>query len=582
MPTDHWATDARVASDRETFASVARAAEYLLVDVAPPRATIRGRLSLLLEGAIERALDGQGAPPTTVTPTCNFDRSLDDLLRRAAVSGASGIALWIPSLLGITSAGVLDPADSSTLRAWLKAAREQAVKLGFHCENLPLGVHLEPLPLAALLRPQTHESEADEGAGSSDIPDSSDGADGPEAAGAEGAGALATEVVDGTSADSDDGDDLAQSARAMARDLGDDDETSWLREALMELSTPPPRAVDDASSGAEDWTAEAEEEPTMTPPPAPLHLAFAEPGAEADESPMAEPAPAAPAVPVRPAIDPASLLALESHCRELEAASGPKPLAVVERLFTHAYMPLRAALDVHAELPRRLRDVADEWSRSFEKSYTESFDALRVRAKRPIMLADIPDLALRVSRLHGARSIQLLLVDGMRHDLGEAIHEKLRRQVGQRAACADRFLLWAALPTTTAAQVELIGRGPSGLKDFTGEVHSDLVVARGRKASTIRRLKTGHRELLKLDVVEALLSEPGHVDAERLDSVADEAAQRIAAYFEGLQPRTLVMVFGDHGFCVDASKGGAELRQGGASPEEVLVSASAWLVGAMH
>ncbi len=580
MPTDHWATDARVASDRETFASVARAAEYLLVDVAPPRTTIRGRLSLLLEGAIERALAGQGAPPTAVTSTCNFDRSLDDLLRRAEVSGASGIALWIPSLLGITSAGVLDPADSSTLRAWLKAAREHAVKLGFHCENLPLGVHLEPLPLAALLRPETHDPEASDSAVSSDAHPSDDV--GREAEGTEGVEALATETVAGTSSESDDGDDLAQSARAMARDLGDDDETTWLREALMELSTPPPRAVDDVSSETEDWTTGAEEEPTVTPPPAPLHLAFADPGAGADESPLEEPAPLAPATPVRPVIDPAMLLSLESHCRELEAASGPKPLAVVERLFTHAYMPLRAALDVHAELPRRLREVADEWSRSFEKSYTESFDALRVRAKRPTMLADIPDLALRVSRLHGARSIQLLLVDGMRHDLGEAIHEKLRRQVGQRAACADRFLLWAALPTTTAAQVELIGRGPSGLKDFTGEVHSDLVVARGRKSSTIRRLKAGHRELLKLDVVEASLSEPGHVDAERLDAVADEAAQRIAAYFEGLQPRTLVMVFGDHGFSVDASKGGAELRHGGASPEEVLVSASAWLVGAMH
>ena len=47
--------------------------------------------------------------------------------------------------------------------------------------------------------------------------------------------------------------------------------------------------------------------------------------------------------------------------------------------------------------------------------------------------------------------------------------------------------------------------------------------------------------------------------------------------------RTLLVVFGDHGFVVDntASSSGPA-RQGGASPEEVLVPGFAWLLGGVH
>jgi hypothetical protein len=198
------------------------------------------------------------------------------------------------------------------------------------------------------------------------------------------------------------------------------------------------------------------------------------------------------------------------------------------------------------------------------------------------MVVDVPDVALRVGRLHGARSTQLLLVDGLRHDLGQSVNEKLRALVGQRAACAEKFLLWAALPTTTANQIELIGRGPAGLRETPGSANEELLVARGKKAAMIRRLKTGHRELFKLDVVEARLSEPGGALAARKEGIADEVAERIALHFEGLQPRTLVMVFGDHGYAIEEDGHHPVLRLGGASPEEVLVPAFAWLVGAVH
>jgi hypothetical protein len=44
-------------------------------------------------------------------------------------------------------------------------------------------------------------------------------------------------------------------------------------------------------------------------------------------------------------------------------------------------------------------------------------------------------------------------------------------------------------------------------------------------------------------------------------------------------PRTLLLVTGDHGFTIDR---GGSARQGGASPEEVLVGAFALLVGETH
>jgi hypothetical protein len=410
---------------------------------------------------------------------------------------------------------------------------------------------------------------------------------------------------------------MAERARAMAEEIADDSDTGWLRHALMDLSTPEPVAVqppDPVAVAVPEPVAVAVPEPVAAPQPervavavqplrhiviespkaeevAPLQVTSAEPerGAESElDAPFPrlelrlaeEPAPPS-ALPA--AADAEAKRKLETCWRELSSATGPKPLTVVERLFASAYMPLRAALDRGTDMPA-LREAADDWSQSFEKSYRDGFDALRVRNKRPAMVVDVPDIALRVARLHGARGTQLLLVDSMRFDIGEMVNDRIRALVGQRAACAERFLLWAALPTTTTTQVELIGRGPAGLREPIVSTGEELLVGRGRKAQMVRRLKTGHRELLKLDIVAARLAEPGPIEPpSRFETIADEVAQRIVAHFEGLQPRTLVMIFGDHGFCVQAQADGhRSLTEGGASPEEVMVPAFAWLVGAVH
>ncbi|HVU04569.1 MAG TPA: hypothetical protein VHE30_22580 [Polyangiaceae bacterium] len=595
--------------------SEASAGGLLLVDVSRPRHTIRGRLGLLIDGAVERALESRGAPPPGAAALSNQAGQLSDQIRRAGVTGSTGLAIWLPCLTDLAVNGALDAADSESLRFWLRAGEGVSVRVGLDSENLGLSVYLPPVTLASVLaaaastddvdssdagddsRPshtdlvsaerhdEDSESAHDEdselapdqdvasASGDAGAPVEADGLD--DAPAAHAAAETTDDFTDGhaapAAAPADDS--LAESARAMAQTIEDGGDTGWLKDALMELSTPPPRAT--VEDDADDARVSALMPPVPLPPRPPrLDLRFAaEP--ESDEPPVV-------VEKTRPKLDAETLRKLEGCARELRAASGPKPLAVVERLFANAYVPIRAALDRGAEAPS-LAETADEWAKSFEKSYTDAFDALRVRAKRPPMVVDVPEIALRVSRLHGARATQMLLVDGLRYDLGDAVNERLRALVGQRAACAERFLLWSALPTTTAVQLELIGRGPQGLRDLASEVNEDLVVARGRKASMIRRLKTGHREVLKLDAVEAHLAEPGGADATGFDAVADEVAQRIAAHFEGLQPRTLVMVFGDHGFQLQKDgEGPWKARSGGGSPEEVLVPAFAWLVGAVH
>ena len=199
------------------------------------------------------------------------------------------------------------------------------------------------------------------------------------------------------------------------------------------------------------------------------------------------------------------------------------------------------------------------------------------------MVLDVPEVAHRIGRLHGARSVQLLLVDGMRFDLGLRVQERLKPRVGQAAALTERLLLWSALPSTTAVQLELIGRGPDGLREPFDGAESALPVARGRSASMLRRIKTGHREIMKLDLVESRLSDAGGSLAPRLDALADEVAETVAQHFVRLPPRTLVMLFGDHGFVTEPQgTGTSSARHGGASPEEVLVPGFAWLVGSVH
>jgi hypothetical protein len=262
---------------------------------------------------------------------------------------------------------------------------------------------------------------------------------------------------------------------------------------------------------------------------------------------------------------------------QLVAARGPQPLASLERLFTDSYMPLANAVGAGLD-DARARGAADEFRATFSKSYAEAFPTFSATTKRPRMVLDVHESAGRIARLHGARSTRMLLVDAMRWDVARLVQARLVARLGERAVLTDEVLLWSALPTTTMRQLETIARGVDALRS-PGEIDADAEPPRGRTAEYVRRLRVGSREVHKLDVIEARLQGArGHV-LRALPEIAEATAEAIARHAETLAPNTLLFVFGDHGFTIDKT---GTARQGGPSPEEVLVGAFAFLVGDVH
>ncbi len=311
----------------------------------------------------------------------------------------------------------------------------------------------------------------------------------------------------------------------------------------------------------------------------PASMAELEPLGDADPSPA--PPSVAIASATRRVVDAAEW---RQHAMELERARGPRPVAAIEKLFVAHYAPLLGAL-ARGEADGAVRQVVDTWRTSFEHSWKEAFSAVRVTGKRPPMVFDAFEIAGRIGRLNGARAGKLVLVDAMRFDLGERVEARLNQRLAGHAVCVEKMLLWSALPTTTPAQMVLLGRGADGLKELPPDSEPEPDVSRGRAVATIRRERVGTREIGKLDLVEARLRGQGPTFDVRLDAIADEVADTLARFLGALAPRTLAFVFGDHGFRIGPTldgRGTTGASQGGLSPEEVLVPAQAWLVGGVH
>jgi hypothetical protein len=565
---------------------------YLSVVLTPPGPGQRGELALVISEAIDGALEQRGACPPGIGAATDLGASLSDQLYRARLVELRGLALALPTLEGIANlAGALDAEDSAVLRWWMAATRERPVRVYIDAKNRYAGVYDRPTPLQELLEQRPRRTQPPAPALAPEVNASAEAMELSSPPPVVALHELLEEVRESEESTVEEPHDRPDH-REFSTDLGLE-----LVEALAEASqeAPPVEAVQPSDAPAPiEVKVEVEVE---------VAVALAEPAvvpaADAADSTVPVPpvAPAAretaPEAVVEVALDsvefergplfPSAGSDWRTWMHDLEAARGPKPLAVVERMFVTSYVPLCDALARGIAAPEAKKTI-DTWSASFEQSYKEAFDALRVRGKRPTMVLDVPELALRMGRLHGARSVQLVLVDGLRFDLGLRVEQRLRTLLGQSAALTERLLLWSALPATTAVQLELIGRGAEALREFTGHVESEVPVARGRMASTLRRIKTGHRELLKLDVVESRVSEPADgSETDRLDDLADETARALGSYMKRLPARTLVMIFGDHGFVLDPlGEGTTRARHGGASPEEVLVPAYAWLVGGVH
>ncbi len=268
----------------------------------------------------------------------------------------------------------------------------------------------------------------------------------------------------------------------------------------------------------------------------------------------------------------------------LGAARGPQPLANLERLFAECYVPLANAIAFGLDDPRAFR-AYDEFRRSFERTYTDAFATFGATGRRPRLVMDAYDFAAKQARAHEARSGQVLVVDSLRYDLGERVRDALAARAGGFATLASETLLWSALPTTTFRQLETLARGADALRDPMIEEPAESL--RGRVAENVRRLRVGSRELYKLDVVPAMLANvvdqgarggSSHVVA-AFEDVAESVADAVARHFAAAPPRTLVVVTGDHGFCIDRR---GNVTSGGASPEEVLVPAFAYLTSDVH
>jgi len=296
----------------------------------------------------------------------------------------------------------------------------------------------------------------------------------------------------------------------------------------------------------------------------------------ATATPTAIPTPTAPTIPT-----PATHFSdsWRTATLALTAARGPQPLATLERLFAASYLPLDTALHDPSQTgdPRAVH-ARDEFRDTFSRVYLEAFQAFAVTGKRPKMVLDAPELAARIARQMSARTSQVLLVDSMRYDIGTLVRDELVQLLAQKAALTNELILWSALPTTTTHQLATLTRGVSALGENPEEEREESAL-RGRTAQTIRRVKIGSRDVYKLDLCDVRVREAGERVLPLLPTIAADVAAAIAKHAMTLAPRTLLFVFGDHGFTL--GRDGAPMA-GGASPEEVLVPAFAFLIGEAH
>ena len=586
---------------------------------APPWADGAGqfqrvRLRDAIESAIESALEMNDAPAAGVGDFADLDQCLSDQLYRARSVGAGGLVLCLPDLTSAGSlAGALDAEDSAVLRWWIAATAERPVMLLLDDANRQLGAYGPPIRLEHLLESRSDKSgpRAHDGAPRGETPAARShdaraatrnekhpmrDAD-PQGAMGETSNARVHDLrtpVPGETAEQP----LEPTERAPAAshiELAGLHVAGGIERGLTSIEGPEvstgaaghhdderrdssPRVRHQAEPAADRADQErlsqvpVEPSPQVTAPIADRVVALFPPR----ESAFRKPAP-------RGGYAVGAPVDWRGFANDLALARGPKPLTFVERLFMTRYMPLLDAI-ARGEADEAARRTADQWADDFARSYTEGFSALRVTGKRPRMVLDAPQLASQVARLHGAKSTHLVLVDAMRFDLGMRVHDRMCEALTSQATCTERLLLWAALPTTTPIQLDLIAHGPDGLANLPPPSDQEEPGLRGRAAPTLRRIKLGGRDVLKLDLVQARVHEAGPPLPERLDALADDVAGVIAAHARNLPPRSLMLVFGDHGFRMEASASGGTSAgaSGGARPEEVLVPGFAWLIGDVH
>ena len=256
----------------------------------------------------------------------------------------------------------------------------------------------------------------------------------------------------------------------------------------------------------------------------------------------------------------------------LNAARGPQSLAGFERLFVEAYLPLWGALAGGLDDPRAKASLL-VFRRAFESTYPEAAARFPLTDKRPRMVLDVPELTMKLARSHGAKMSQMFVIEAMRFDVGVHVKEAIARVLGDRAELVEDTRLHAALPTTTSRALETIARGRDALRN-PAATSEDMMLA-ARSHAGLHKIRIGGREIFKLDTIELGMDEDPSCTATRFAELAESVADTIATHAAGLRVRTLLYVTGDRGFTLDAQ---GNAKCGGATPEEVIVPAFAFLI----
>ncbi len=523
------------ALERDAECSGLRMAGMIVVEIEGIGPSLRGRFADAIDDAIERELAARGAAGPGLSSASDRDAALSDQLFRARRVGAPGIAIVLGPLRAAAGPiGAIEPEDCATLRFLATATRERPVVLLLDERDARTGGYSEPVPLGQLLTGQPPSSLDPALTASRTLaPDPAFALTPTRTLALDPAFALAPARDDAAAFDlAPESDDAPESGSAL----------------------PPAPESEPALASALAAALAPDREPAFTHTPAHALARHTAGAAVVDREE-----------------------AWRAWTLQLVAARGPQSLAVLERLFTESYMPLANELAAGLD-DARARSAHDEFRAAFAKSYTEAFPTFASTTKRPRMVLDVHDTANRIARLHGARSTRMLLVDALRWDVCRLVQERLVARLGERAAMTDELVLWSALPTTTMRQLETIARGVEALR-APGEMDADAEPPRGRTAEYVRRLRVGPRELHKLDVVESRLQGARGGVLRAIPEIAETTAEAIARHADTLAPKTLLFVFGDHGFTIDRT---GTARQGGASPEEVLVGAFALLVGDVH
>jgi hypothetical protein len=271
----------------------------------------------------------------------------------------------------------------------------------------------------------------------------------------------------------------------------------------------------------------------------------------------------------------------------LEAVTRATPLSGFEKAFVDGYAPVRAAL-LRGEVPQsqraELRQRLAAFSTTFARVYAEALPTFASTGRHPRLVFELFDLAQKCARVHGARSTQVVIVDALRWDVGRELRARLGKLLSRKAVCVEEHALWSLLPTTTSVQLDALVRGADALKAKIVPERETAIV-RGRSLDVLRRTRLGHRDALKLDLIEGKIREAGATEGERVEDLASLLSPILARAVSSAQQRSLVVIAGDHGFTfgdLDPEKPTSAARQGGATPEEVFVPFLAWLVSGVH